>query len=103
MYKRQVQGRWLAQLEDGTLLRVGENEVLSFSLYTGKELLEEELQAITQAARKSGLKEKALNLAASKPISRRELERKLESWEAVSYTHLDVFKRQAARCAAAAA
>lgn len=79
---QRVQGRWLVQLEDGTLLRVGENEVLSFSLYTGKELTGEELQAMQQAARKSGLKEKALNLAASKPISRRELERKLESWEA---------------------
>ena len=79
---QRVQGRWLAQLEDGTLLRVGENEVLNFSLYGGKELTEEELRAITQAARKSGLKEKALNLAASKPISRREMERKLESWEA---------------------
>ena len=56
--------------------------MLNFSLYGGKELTEEELRAITQAARKSGLKEKALNLAASKPISRREMERKLESWEA---------------------
>ena len=79
---QRVRGRWLAQLEDGTLLRVGENEVLNFSLYGGKELTEEELRAITQATRKSGLKEKALNLAASKPISRREMERKLESWEA---------------------
>ena len=79
---QRVQGRWLVQLEDGALLRVGENEVLDFSLYAGKELAGEELQAIQQAARKSGLKEKALNLAASKPISRRELERKLESWEA---------------------
>lgn len=35
---QRVQGRWLAQLEDGTLLRVGENEVLNFSLYSGKEL-----------------------------------------------------------------
>ena len=79
---QRVQGRWLAQMEDGTLLRLSEHEVLEFSLYAGKELTEEELRAINQAARKSGLKEKALNLAASKPISRRELERKLESWEA---------------------
>ena len=57
---QRVQGRWLAQLEDGTLLRVGENEVLNFSLYSGKELTEEELRAITQAARKSGLKENYL-------------------------------------------
>ena len=51
---QRVQGRWLAQLEDGTLLRVGENEVLNFSLYGGKELTEEELRAITQAAGRAG-------------------------------------------------
>lgn len=79
---QRVQGRWLVQLEDGTLLRVGENEVLAFSLYQGRELDEEERQRLLDSARKNGLKEKALNLLTGKPISRRELERKLEQWEA---------------------
>ena len=38
---QRVQGRWLAQLEDGSLLRLGENEVLNFSLYAGRELTDE--------------------------------------------------------------
>lgn len=79
---QRVQGRWLLQLEDGTLLRVGENEVLAFSLYQGRELDEEERQRLLDSARKNGLKEKALNLLTGKPMSRRELERKLEQWEA---------------------
>ena len=79
---QRVQGRWLVQLEDGTLLRVGENEVLAFSLYQGRELEEDERQRLLDSARKNGLKEKALNLLTGKPMSRRELERKLEQWEA---------------------
>ena len=37
---KHVQGRWLAMMEDGSVLRVGENEVIQFSLYRGKELSE---------------------------------------------------------------
>jgi regulatory protein len=77
-----VQGRWLAVLEDGSILRLGENEVVSFSLYAGKELSPNEAEALLSAAKQSGLKEKALNLLAGKPMSRRELERKLDAWEA---------------------
>lgn len=79
---RHAAGRWLAVLEDGSILRVGENEVLRFSLYRGKELSPEEAEEIQDCARHSGLKEKALNLLARKPMSRRELERKLLEWEA---------------------
>ena len=79
---RRVEGRWLAVLEDGSILRLGEGEVVDFALYAGKELSEGEAEALTQAARRSGLRQKALNLLTSKPMSRRELERKLESWEA---------------------
>ena len=39
---RRVEGRWLAVLEDGSILRVGEGEVIDFALYAGKELSEEE-------------------------------------------------------------
>ena len=38
---KRVRGRWLAVLEDGSLLRVGEGEVLQFSLCAGRELTEE--------------------------------------------------------------
>lgn len=79
---QRVQGRWLIQLEDGSILRVGENEVLNFSLYAGKELTDEEAEALTCSAQRSARRERALNLAAGKPMSRRELARKLADWGA---------------------
>ena len=33
-----VEGRWLAVLEDGSILRLGQNEVADFALYPGREL-----------------------------------------------------------------
>ena len=79
---KRVQGRWLAVLEDGCILRVGENEVIDFALYAGKELSVEEAEALQRSARSSGLKEKTIELLARKPMSRRETEQKLRSWEA---------------------
>jgi len=79
---KRVAGRWLAVLEDGSILRIGENEVVCFSLYTGRELSEEEAEALQASARRSGWKEKALALLTRKPQSRKELERKLREWEA---------------------
>lgn len=79
---KRVQGRWLIVLEDGCILRVGENEVIEFALYAGKELTEGEAEALQNAARCSGLKEKTIELLARKPMSRREMEQKLRAWEA---------------------
>lgn len=79
---KRVAGRWLAILEDGSILRVGENEVVDFALYAGKELTAEEAEGLMASAKRSGLKEKALGLLSRKPQSRKELERKLGEWEA---------------------
>lgn len=79
---RHVQGRWLAVLEDGTILRVGEGEVIDFALCAGKELTEDEAVRLTAAAHRTGLKQKAMELLARKSQSRRELERKLAEWGA---------------------
>lgn len=79
---KRVRGRWLAVLEDGSILRLGEKEIIDFSLYAGKVLSGEEAEAVLDSARRSGLKEKTIALLARKPMSRRELERKLGEWEA---------------------
>lgn len=79
---KRVEGRWLAFLEDGTILRMGENEVIQFALYAGKELSDEEAGQLLDCVRQSGLKEKTLELLTRKPQSRKELERKLGEWEA---------------------
>ena len=79
---QRVEGRWLAFLEDGTILRLGESEVIDFALYAGKELSDEEAAALQDSARRSALKGKTIELLSRKPQSRRELERKLVQWEA---------------------
>ena len=71
------QGRWLAHLEDGSILRMGEGEVVSFALYAGMELDDDTLEQLSAAARKSQLKGKALNKAAARPLSKKELMDKL--------------------------
>ena len=71
------QGRWLLFLEDGSLLRVGENQVAQFGLYTGMELDEALLAELTAAAHREQVREKALDLLAARPLSRKELTDKL--------------------------
>ncbi len=72
------QGRWLVQLENGEILRVGENEVVAFALGSGMELEEETLQALCRAAKTSELKEYALNTLTVRAMSCFELRQKLE-------------------------
>ena len=70
-------GRWLVWFEDGSLLRVGEGDVVSLSLYAGKELDEQEAAALTAAAEHSKLNERAVELLSARAMSRKELLDKL--------------------------
>ena len=72
-------GRWLVWFEDGSLLRVGEGDVVSLSLYTGKELDEQEAAALTAAAEHSKLNERAVALLSARAMSRKELMDKLSA------------------------
>ena len=92
---KRVQGRWLAVLEDGSILRLGENEIIDFTLCAGKELTEEEAEGLMASLHRSGLKEKALSLLARKPQSRKELERKLSQWEATQEEAAAICERMA--------
>ena len=74
-----IEGRWLVWLEDGTLLRLGEADVVSFSLYAGMELDETQLDGLRMAQEQAKLKQKALSLLSARPMSQRELERKLSA------------------------
>lgn len=71
--------RWLVWLEDGSLLRVGEGDVVAQSLYAGKELSEQEAAALTAAAGQSKLNERAVALLSARPMSRKELVDKLST------------------------
>ncbi len=70
---KHVRERWLVWLDDGSLLRVTENEVVSFALYEGMELTDEDYDSLTEQAGESTVRGKALDLIAAKPMSRREL------------------------------
>lgn len=73
------QGRWLAQLADGSVLQVGEHEMADFALYAGMDLDGETLARLRQAARLSDAKQKALSLLSARPLSAGELEAKLRT------------------------
>lgn len=71
------QGRWLLHLSDGTILRVGEAELVAYSLYSGMTLTEEQRGEIEEAVALRQGKEKGLALLTARPLSRKELMDKL--------------------------
>lgn len=71
------QGRWLVWLEDASIVRVGEGDVVALGLYAGKELSDEEGEALAAAGGKSKLMERAVDLLSLRPMSRKELLDKL--------------------------
>lgn len=73
------QGRWLVWLDDASLVRVGEGDVVSLGLYAGKELTDGEGEALAAAGERSRLMERAVGLLAQRPMSRRELLDKLSA------------------------
>ncbi len=73
------QGRWLVWLDDASVIRVGEGDVVSLGLYAGKELSDEEGEALAAAGEQSRLMERAVGLLAQRPMSRKELLDKLSA------------------------
>lgn len=74
---KHVKERWLCWLEDGSCIRVTENEVVSFALYAGMEISDQLYDRLTESAGRSTARAKALNYIAAKPMSRKELMDKL--------------------------
>ena len=64
-------------LEDGSVVRVGEGDVVSLGLYAGKKLSDGEGEALAAAGVRAKLMEKAVSLLALRPVSRKELLDKL--------------------------
>ena len=70
-------GRFLVKLEDGNILRVTEEEVLRFSLAAGMELDHESLEALDESAQRSAVRAAAASMIGSRPLSKKELTRRL--------------------------
>lgn len=75
---RHKRGRVLVFLRDGSLLKVTEQELLTFGLRAGDELDEETLKRLKEAAGVSNVKTTAADLIGRRAMSRRDLERKLQ-------------------------
>lgn len=75
-------GRFLVHLENGDLLRVGEDELVRFSLYSGMDLDDDTRAALEASARTGSLRDKALNALTARPMSRKELVDKLKARDA---------------------
>ncbi len=74
---QRVEGRWLCYLEDGSILRLGMEEIADFGLYAGLELSRETVTALGEASKERQGREKALELLSRRPMSRKELVEKL--------------------------
>ena len=70
-------GRFLVKLEDGSILRVTEDELLRFRLRAGMELDAETLEALRASAKASSAKVTAANIIGSRALSKKELTRRL--------------------------
>lgn len=68
---------WTLTLEGGTSFRIPEGLVVDFALYQGKELEEEVLARLEQAALAAGLREKAVRLLTGRLLSAGQLREKL--------------------------
>lgn len=73
---KHIPGRYLVFLGED-LVKVTDSEVLSFSLYVGRELSEAELPRLQAAGRLNSAKAAAARMLGAKPMSRGELVQKL--------------------------
>lgn len=70
-------GRFLLTLEDGTILRVTEEELLRFGLREGMDLDSDLLSEIQKSAKSSDTKVRAANMISARPLSKQELQKRL--------------------------
>lgn len=70
-------GRYWASLEDGRKLGLYRQTVEDFGLYPGKELTQEELDALLQEMGRMSAKMRAVRIVSAASVSRRDLEERL--------------------------
>ncbi|MBQ1805076.1 MAG: regulatory protein RecX, partial [Oscillospiraceae bacterium] len=71
------QERILVHLEGGDLLRITEDELLHFGLYTGLDIDDATVVELQKCSARSQTKARAANMISARPLSRRELEKRL--------------------------
>lgn len=71
------QGRVLVRLEGGETLRITEDELLRFGLYTGLDISPEAVVELRKSAARSEARIRAANMVAARPLSKKELQKRL--------------------------
>ena len=76
---KHVKGRYLVFLDTGTLLKVGEQELLDFGLRPGQTLEGEELNRLISSSQDTAAKARAAKIIGARPLSKNELVNRLVS------------------------
>ena len=74
---QKIPGRWYLALENGETLKVSIAQIADFSLFTGRELNDVELEALRKSASCSNAKARALRIIGTRQMSRREITSRL--------------------------
>ena len=72
-----IKGRWYAQIDGGDSIAVGIELIADYSLFTGRELTDDEYEALLAAASKGAARARAMEILGRRAMSRRELTDKL--------------------------
>ena len=76
---KHVKGRYLVFLDSGTLVKVGEQELLDFGLRPGLVLEGEDLNRLLTSSEDTAAKERAARMIGARPLSKQELVNRLVS------------------------
>ena len=70
-------GRYAVHFSDGNVMRLYRQTVEDFGLYTGKELTDDEMSALLEAAGKMSAKMRAVRIVSAPSVTKRDLEQRL--------------------------
>ena len=70
-------GRYAVHFSDGNVMRLYRQTVEDFGLYTGKELTDDEMSALVEAAGKMSAKMRAVRIVSASSVTKRDLEQRL--------------------------
>ena len=74
---KHVPDRYYLTLEDGSSLKVGLNQIADYSVYEGRDLTEEELASLTEDARETNVRARALRILGERNMSKKQLTERL--------------------------
>ena len=70
-------GRYLVKFEDGSTMRLYRQTVEDFGLYTGKELSEQDMESLVEAAGRMSAKMRAVRIVSATSVSKKDLQQRL--------------------------